>query len=26
MQPKQVEVPSLWVLSQLAPEVVTAKG
>ncbi len=25
IQPKQVEVPSLWVLSQLAPEVVTAK-
>jgi hypothetical protein len=25
IQPKQVEVPSLWVLSQLAPEVVIAK-
>ncbi|MES2594570.1 MAG: hypothetical protein V4662_04505 [Verrucomicrobiota bacterium] len=25
IQPKQVEVPSLWVLSQLAPEVVTKK-
>ncbi len=26
IQPKQVEVPSLWVLSQLAPEVVTTKA
>jgi hypothetical protein len=25
MKPKQVEVPTMWVLSQIAPEVVTTR-